>query len=119
MSKGLSDNRALSSVNLLKNKVGVNQARALISILKKHPTLKSICGNKGDETEFDMSSKMSGAGDATMLAAEIVDNKALTSLNLSSNNLKAEGAKIVAGAIKVTVRLRSFWCRFYAYLITG
>jgi hypothetical protein len=28
---------------------------------------------------------------------------ALTSLNLSSNNLKAEGAKIVAEAIKVTI----------------
>jgi hypothetical protein len=30
------------------------------------------------------------------------DNRALTSLNLSSNNLKDEGGKIVAEAIKVT-----------------
>jgi hypothetical protein len=30
------------------------------------------------------------------------DKGAMTSLNLASNNLEAEGAKIVAGAIKVT-----------------
>ena len=37
------------------------------------------------------------------------DNGAMTSLNLSSNYLKAEGAKIVAEAIKVlSVRLRLF-----------
>jgi hypothetical protein len=50
-------------------------------------------------------------------------NGALTSLNLSSNNLKAEGGKIVAEAIKVpgylTMRWRSFWHHFHAHLITG
>jgi hypothetical protein len=83
-------------VNLLKNKIGIEQAQALASILKIHPTLKSLCGNKGDEIELDMHGKMSGAGDAVMLAAEIVDNEAMTSLNLASNNLGAEGAKIIA-----------------------
>ena len=38
------------------------------------------------------------------LADAIKGMKALTSLNLSSNDLKAEGAKIVAEAIKVTNR---------------
>jgi hypothetical protein len=89
-------------VNLLKNKISIAQAKAVVLILKEHPTLKSLCGNKGNETELDMSGKMYGAGDAIMLAAEIVDNGALTSLNLSSNELEAEGAKIVVEAIKVT-----------------
>jgi hypothetical protein len=71
-------NRALTSVNLLKNKIGIEQAQAFASILKLHPTLKSICGNKGDEIELDMRGKMSGAGDAIMLAAEIDDNGALS-----------------------------------------
>jgi hypothetical protein len=44
---------------------------------------------------------------------------ALTSLDLSSNDLEAEGAKIVAEAIKVTVLLRSFWHCFHAHLTTG
>ena len=71
-------------------------------MLKEHPTLKSLCGNRGDETELDMSGKMDGAVDATMLVAEVIDNGALTSLNLSSNSLKIEGAKIVAEAMKVS-----------------
>jgi hypothetical protein len=98
----LSYSGAILSVNLLKNGIGVEQARALVIILTEHPTLKSLCGNNGDETELDMSGKMKGVEDAIMLAAEIVDNGALTSLNLSSNNLMAEGGKIVAEAIKVT-----------------
>jgi hypothetical protein len=87
--------RAILSVNLLKNfgkshkigKIGIDQANALVSILKEHPTLKSLCGNKGDETELAMSGKMNGPEDAIMLAAEIVDNGAMTSLNLSSNSI--------------------------------
>jgi hypothetical protein len=78
------DNRAILSVNLLKNGIGVEQARALVIILKEHPTLKSLCGNSGDETELDMSVKMRGAGDAIMLAAEIVDNGALSILDASN-----------------------------------
>jgi hypothetical protein len=65
------------SLNLLKNGIGVKQARALVIILKEHSALKSLCGNNGDETELDMSGKMEGAEDAIMLAAEIVDNEAL------------------------------------------
>jgi hypothetical protein len=42
------------------------------------------------------------------IANVIPDMRVLTSLNLSSNCLKAEGAKIVAEAIKVTVQLRLF-----------
>ena len=75
------------SVNILKNDIGAEQAQTLAAILKEHATLKSLCGNKGDETELDMSSKMSGAGDAIMLVPEIVANGALTTLNISNNNL--------------------------------
>jgi hypothetical protein len=96
---GLSDNGAISSVNLLKNDIGVEQAGALMIILKEHPTLKSLCGNKGNETELNMSGKMEGAEDATMLAPEIVDNRAMTSLNLASNSLGIEGAKIIAAIL--------------------
>jgi hypothetical protein len=93
---------SLSSVKLLSNDIGIDQAKALASILKGHPTLKSLCGNKGDETELDMSAallgihgeeglevlqmmsgKMNGAGDAIMLAPEIADNGALTKLTFS------------------------------------
>jgi hypothetical protein len=81
------DNGAISSVNLLKNAIDTNQAKALVLVLKEHPTLKSLCGNKGDETKLDMSRKMHGVGDAIMLVEEIIDNGALSLLNLSSNCL--------------------------------
>jgi hypothetical protein len=71
---------ALSSVNLLGNYIGYKQAQALASILKEHPTLKSLCGNKGDETELDMSGKGLGASGAIMLAPEITDNGTLSKL---------------------------------------
>jgi hypothetical protein len=102
LANAISDMRAISSANLLENGIPMEQAKALASILKEHPTLKSLCGNSGEEMEVDMSGKMNGAEDATMLAAEIIGNGALMSLNLSSNDLEAEGTKIVAEAIKVT-----------------
>jgi hypothetical protein len=97
--------------------MGTDQAKALVSILKEHPALKSLCGNKGDETELDMSGKMKGAADAIMLVLvpEIIDNGAMTSLSLSDNVLGVGGARIVAEAIKVTkctpaISLKPFSC---------
>jgi Ran GTPase-activating protein (RanGAP) involved in mRNA processing and transport len=78
---------AILSVNLLKNSIPMEQAKALATILKDHPTLKSLCGNSGDETELDMSGQSVGAEGAAMLAPEIADNGALTSLNLANNNI--------------------------------
>ena len=63
---------AILSVNLRENFIGADQAKVLVNIFNDHPTIKSLCGNKGDETELDMSGKMNGADDAIMLAAEIV-----------------------------------------------
>ena len=85
------------SVNILNNSIDVEQAQNLATVLKEHATLKSLCGNKGDEMELDMSSKKMGADGAIMLAPEIVANGALTSLNLSGNSL-ARGAYLGSGA---------------------
>jgi hypothetical protein len=107
----IAGNRAMSSANLLQmtaytlsiedDRIHIDQAKALASILKEHPTLKSLCGNTGNETELDMSGKQMGAKDAIMLVPEIIDNGAMMSLNLASNYLGISGAKIVAEAIKV------------------
>jgi hypothetical protein len=81
------DMRAISSVNLLKNEIPMEQAKELARILKEHPALKSLCGNSGEETDLDMSGKQIGAEGAVMLAPEIAGNGALTSLNLASNDI--------------------------------
>ena len=75
------------SVNILDNAIGNEQAQNLATVLKEHPALKSLCGNKGDETELDMSGKDMGAAGAIMLAPEMSTNGALTSLNISANSL--------------------------------
>ena len=75
------------SANLLNNEIGVEQAQNLATILEEHASLKSLCGNKGDETVLDMGGKKMGADGAIMLAPEIVANGALTSLNISNNNI--------------------------------
>jgi hypothetical protein len=81
---------ALSSVNLLKNDIDIGQASALVSILKEHPTLKSLCGNTGDETELDMRGKeMSVDGAMSMLALEIINNGALQCIDGTPYRLKA------------------------------
>jgi hypothetical protein len=91
------DMGAISSVNLLKNGIGTDHAKKLVGILKTHPTLKSLCGNTGNEIELDMSGKMHGAGDAIMLVPEVIDNGALTSLNMSKNGLLSKDGGTALG----------------------
>jgi hypothetical protein len=100
LASGIKDMRALSSVNVLFNDIGTEKVQALVNILKEHPALKSLCGNKGNETELDMSGKPGkrmGAEGAIMLAPEIIDNGALSSLNLSSNWLTGYSGEEMSG----------------------
>ena len=44
---------AISSVNVLGNFIGVEQAQELINALQAKDTLTTLCGFSGDETELD------------------------------------------------------------------
>jgi hypothetical protein len=91
---------ALFKLLMCQNNIhGAEAGKAFADMLAQNTVLK----------ELDLSSqKVGGYGDALdaafakEFAVGISDNGALTSLNLSSNNLKAEGARIVAKAVKVT-----------------
>jgi hypothetical protein len=95
----LPDKGAMSSANLLGNQIGIDQAKALATILKGHSTLKSLCGNRGDETELDMSGKEIGVEGAIMLAPEIIDNGALSHFNVSGNSLGSSGIQSICGSL--------------------
>jgi hypothetical protein len=69
-------------------------------MLKVSPTLKTLCGKRGNETELDMHGKMNGLGDAIMLATEVIDNGALLHLDISNTEIRAEGVKVFADALK-------------------
>jgi hypothetical protein len=100
IANAIKDMGAISSVNLLKNGISMEQAKALASVLMEHPTLKSLCGNSGNETELDMSSKEIGAEGAVMLAPEIAGNGALLVLSLKDNRLATkESGKALAQAL--------------------
>jgi hypothetical protein len=73
----------ITTVNLLENNISYEECCLLIEMLEEHPTLQSLCGNSGDETYLDLGDKDFAVGDATMLAAEIVDNHSLTQLTFS------------------------------------
>ena len=89
-SPGLSANGAMVSVNVLNNNIGAEQAQNFVAILKEHRTLKSLCGNKGDEAELDMSGRKMGTDGAIMLAPEIVANGAIVTVNIMGNKIGKE-----------------------------
>jgi hypothetical protein len=94
-------------VNLLKNDIPLEQAKVLADILNEHPTLKSLCGNNGDETELDMSGKEIGAEGAIMLAPEIAGNGTLTTLILKDNKLLTpEAGKVLSNMLAANTVLK-------------
>jgi hypothetical protein len=103
---------ALSILSLKENELYAEGGKALAAGLKGNQGITELdigsnrLGWKGYEKKYTRSGDDVG-GDPDMsgviaLADAIKDMGAMTSLDLSRNRLKAEGAKIVAEAIKVT-----------------
>jgi hypothetical protein len=88
----LEANGQLSSLNILKNDIKEEQAQALIRI-KHEKKMITLCGLKGDETELNLSGKMTGAADALMLAEEIKDMGSLSKLKMSKYELPVQEIK--------------------------
>jgi hypothetical protein len=74
-------------VNLLKNSIPVEQAQELVRIMQSKEKLVTLCGLSKEEIKLDFSGQHLGAGDAVLIANDISDMGALTSLNLSSNEI--------------------------------
>jgi hypothetical protein len=98
----IKDMGALSVLSLKSNALLTKEAGKILGDMLKGNTVL---------TELDLSDSGSGLkswdkdgpGFAQALAVGLIDNGAMTSLNLASNKLGAEGAKIVAEAVKVTM----------------
>lgn len=105
INKAIHTMSVIKSVNILDNRIGTDQARIFASTLEEHPTLKSLCGNNGDETELDMSGDNTSfinmrAEGVIMLAPEIMANKALTKLRMDKNSIYgAEAGKALSDAL--------------------
>jgi Ran GTPase-activating protein (RanGAP) involved in mRNA processing and transport len=100
LADAIPDMRAISSVNVLGNSIGVEQAQELIKILQARDKLTTVCGFSGDETELDLSNHNLSAGCAVLIANEISDMGALSVLSLKSNRLATkEGGEALAQAL--------------------
>ena len=94
IASGLKDAKgSLSSVNLLKNGIGVDQANALVKIKESKPNLKTLCGFTLEETELDMSNQGLKPEDAVLLASDIPDMGALSKLTWSGDRYYDGGYK--------------------------
>jgi Leucine-rich repeat (LRR) protein len=87
ISDAIKDMGALSSANLLGNSIPVEQAEGFVEIMRSKENLTTLCGLSREETELDFSDQDLGPGDAVLIANEISDMEALTSLDISSNML--------------------------------
>jgi Ran GTPase-activating protein (RanGAP) involved in mRNA processing and transport len=94
------DNGAISSVNLLKNAIPVEQAQELVKIMQSKEKLITLCGLSGNEATLDFSEQGLGPGDAVLIGNDNSDMGALSLLNLASNRLCAGGTKLLAAALK-------------------
>jgi hypothetical protein len=99
--------KALTSVNLLKNSILVEQAQELVKTMRTKENLITLCGLSGKETKLDFSGQGLGAGDAVFIANEIKDNGALLSANLLYNSIGTEQAHTLGSILKVHPTLKS------------
>ena len=89
-------NRALTSVDILGNNIGDEQANNLIQLLDYSDKLTTLCGFTGTETELNLSNRNLSASCAILVANEVKVNRALIDLDISKNNLGSDGAKAFA-----------------------
>jgi hypothetical protein len=87
LATAIKDMGALSTANVMGNNIGKEMISVLQEIMHSKPNLVSLCGIADDATEADLSGLGMDADDAIILASELPDKRALSSLNLASNNL--------------------------------
>jgi hypothetical protein len=105
LATAISDMGAISSVNLLKNAIPVEQAQELVKIMQSKEKLATLCGLSGNEATLDFSNFVRferglEPGDAVLIANDISDMGALTKFDISKNDLRAEGGMLLAVGLK-------------------
>jgi Leucine-rich repeat (LRR) protein len=84
---------ALSIANVMGNSIGKEMLSKLQDITRSKPNLVSLCGIADDATEADLSGLGMDADDAIILASELPDKGAISSINLLKNNIPVKQAQ--------------------------
>jgi hypothetical protein len=80
---GMQANSSLTSLNVLNNGIGFEQARRFLQIKADQPILRTLCGATMEETDLDLSHKTLRPEDAFLLFSDIKSNRELQSVNMS------------------------------------
>jgi hypothetical protein len=92
------DNGAMTRLNLSKNKLLTEEGgRALGNMLKANTILKEL--DVSDSGNGMLSHQKDAPGFVTAISEGLAGNRAMTSLNLASNDLGVEGAKVIAAVL--------------------
>ena len=86
----------MRSLDILGNNIGEEQANNLIQILDGSDTLTTLCGFTGTETELDLSSRNLSASCAILVANEVKFNSPMMKLTWSTYD---RHFKVVANVI--------------------
>jgi hypothetical protein len=84
------------------NRIGKEMLSQLQEIMRCKPNLVSLCGITDDATEADLSGLGMDADDAIILASELPDKGALSSLGLAANSFHSLEANILLEALEVS-----------------
>jgi hypothetical protein len=87
LANAIPDMGALSIANVMGNHIDKEMLSKLQEIMHSKPNLISLCGIADDATQADLSGLGMDADDAIILASELPDKGALTSLDISNNNI--------------------------------
>ena len=95
----------MTSLHVGMNGIPEKQMKEIIVIATSKDSMKLLCEVPIKDkalTELDVSGKSLGTEGALVAAEYLRDNGAMTSLNLASNSINAEGTKHIAGALEVS-----------------
>jgi Ran GTPase-activating protein (RanGAP) involved in mRNA processing and transport len=99
----VSDNGALTSLHVGKNKIPEKEMREIMVIAMPIESMKILCEIPFKDktlTELDVSGKNLGTEGALVVAEFLDGNGAMTSLDVSENKLLAKGTELLAVALK-------------------
>merc|ERR1711908_68463 len=106
IAKMLAVNRALTSVNLLKNDLG-DGAAAVVAAAKQHGKIKTLCGIAEGKTEVSVYAQSLILPNAVLLSFDLEFNRSLKYADFSANSIGDEGTAALSDALKANSTLET------------
>lgn len=90
---------SLTAVNLLRNRLDMESAAALLKVKAQRTSLRTLCGLTHEEVELDYKYNGLGPGDALLLASEISVMTSLSTLDAQLEHVGEDGKAALTEAV--------------------